>query len=86
MTSLIRALSESFQYVTAISGAGKELPMCSLKLKQIKESVNVNADVNIVDDVDVSVGVALFFFVLINWFTDLHMGRCPESIFWRMSE
>ena len=66
MTSLIRALSESFQYVTAISGAGKELPMCSLKLKQIKESVNVNADVNIVDDVDVSVGVALFFFVLIN--------------------
>ena len=52
--------------MTAISGAGKELPMCSLKLKQIKESVNVNADVNIVDDVDVSVGVALFFFVLIN--------------------
>ena len=61
MTSLIRALSESFQYVTAISGAGKELPMCSLQLKQIKESVNVNANVNIFDDVNVSVGVAFFF-------------------------
>ena len=86
MTSLIRALSESFQYVTAISGAGKELQMCSLQLKQIKESVNVNANVNIFDDVNVSVGVAFFFFVVINWFTHLHMGRCPESIFWRMSE
>ena len=66
MTSLIRALSESFQYVTAISGAGKELTMCSLKLKQVKESVNVNANVNIVDDVDVSVGVAFVFSVFIN--------------------
>ena len=66
MISLIRALSESFQYVTAISGAGKELPMCSLKLKQIKESVNVNANVNIFDDVNVRVGEAFFFSVFIN--------------------
>ena len=52
--------------MTAISGAGKELPMCSLKLKQVKDSLNVNANVNIFDDVNVSVGEAFFFFVFIN--------------------
>ena len=39
--------------------------MCSLKLKQGKDSVNVNARVNIYDDVDVSVS---FLFLCIYQF------------------
>ena len=38
--------------------------MCSLKLKQVKDSLNVNANVNIFDDVNVSVGEAFFFLYL----------------------
>ena len=38
--------------------------MCSLKLKQVKDSLNVNANVNIFDDVNVSVGEAFFLFFI----------------------